>query len=217
MATPKLLLFLLVLITFFNCEGIITGTGKVVSSVDNKPLDDVLIIWTTTNDSCFTDSLGSFKVGGFVGCVPECPKLQLLFHKQGYKNQYLDLSENSNLRTDDIIVSMQPTNIVQTKEVHFLSKLFYYVNIIISIINIGSLIYLFTISFEYKFLWMIFILFGSLSLHYNFYTNIFNLEFSNFLIQLSLNKQIGLVKTYLLIPLGSGLFWIFRWSKKNTP
>jgi len=74
---------------FFNCEGIITGTGKVVSSVDNKPLDDVLIIWTTTNDSCFTDSLGSFKVGGFVGCVPECPKLQLLFHKQGYKNQLL--------------------------------------------------------------------------------------------------------------------------------
>lgn len=214
--TPKLIFFLLVLIAFFNCEGIITGTGKVVSSVDNRPLDNVLIIWTSTNDSCFTDSLGNFKIGGFVGCVPECPKLKLLFHKQGYKNQYIDLSENSNLRTGDVIVKMQPTDLIQSTEVPFLSKLLYFINIIISIINIGTLIYLFTISFEYKFLWIIFILWGSLSLHYNFYTNIFNLEFFNFLIQLSLNKQTGLVKTYLLIPLGSVLFWIFRWKKKNT-
>jgi hypothetical protein len=215
MTTFRLLIFLLILTIFYGCEGIVEGTGKVVSSVDNKPLENVLVIWTNTDDSCRTDSLGNFTIGSFVGCIPECPQLRLLFHKPGYKNQYLNLSEKKDfLRVKDVLIKMQPTDKKQTTEFPFLSNLFFYMNFAISFLNIVTLIYLLTIKLKYKFLWALLIIFGSVSLHYNFYTNRFDIETFNFLIQFSLINLTGLVKTYLLIPLGSGIFWICR-RKKN--
>ena len=215
MTTLRLFIFLLTLTVFYGCEGVVEGTGRVVSSVDDKPLDNVLVIWTNTNDSsCHTDSLGNFKVGGFMGCVPDCPQLQLLFYKPGYKNQYLNLTDKDNRRLENVVVKMEPTNISQSTENPFLSKLLVYINLLVSLFNLVTLIFLFTTKFKYKFLWTLLIIFGSISLHYNFYDNNFNLKTFNFFIQLSLMNLTGLVKTYLLIPLGSGIFWIYR-RKKN--
>lgn len=206
----RLLIFLLTIATLCGCEGDIYGGGTVVSSVDDKPIDNVLIIWTNYFDSCRTDSNGHFSIGSFVGCVPECPQLQLFFSKDGYKNQYLNLSDTENFRQKEIIVKMQPTNILESTQIPFQSKFFFYLNILISIFNIATLIYLFTTNFKFKFLWAILIIFGSISFHYNFYSKDFNLEILNFLVQFSPKQSTGLVKIYLLIPLGSGIFWIYR-------
>lgn len=149
-----------------------------------------------------------------MGCVPDCPQLQLLFYKPGYKNQYLNLTDKDNRRLENVVVKMEPTNISQSTENPFLSKLLVYINLLVSLFNLVTLIFLFTTKFKYKFLWTLLIIFGSISLHYNFYDINFNLETFNFFIQLSLMNLTGLVKTYLLIPLGSGIFWIYR-RKKN--
>ena len=111
MTGQKLLLILTILTMVSSCEGIITGKGKIISSADGKPLDKVLVVWINNfNDSCRSDSLGNFLIKDFVGCVPSCPELNLLFHKVGYKNQYLNLSKIERRGIEEVIVKMEPTN-----------------------------------------------------------------------------------------------------------
>lgn len=83
------LLIFLLLITNLGCEGYRCGTGKIVDSKSDLPLDSVLC--KIDNELfVYSDSIGHYELcGRFSGCVPDCPDIQIEFSKKGYKTQII--------------------------------------------------------------------------------------------------------------------------------
>lgn len=76
-------------VTFFllSCEGIVGGSGKVISSSTREPLENVQIVLFLNDDSVqvnYTNEQGLFAMERLVGCIPKCPKGELEFRKSGY-------------------------------------------------------------------------------------------------------------------------------------
>lgn len=105
-----LFLILSVFCLLTSCEGLVKGNGKIVSSVDNKPIKGVMVYWTVFDKKIYSDSSGHFEIGSFCGCVPDCPKLEVAFYKKGYKTLYLDLQKKYDYQTDSLLIKMEPSS-----------------------------------------------------------------------------------------------------------
>jgi hypothetical protein len=107
--------FLLLVFGPIGCEGIVGGDGYVYASNTMKPLNNVKVLIYLNNhlnDSTLTDSLGFYRGGKFVGCVPKCPSTKMMFIKDGYFTTSVDfdslVKSNNYYSRDSLIVKLDP-------------------------------------------------------------------------------------------------------------
>ena len=96
-----------------SCEGLVRGSGIVISSVDKSPIENVHIKWKSTET--YTDSLGYFEIGEFVGCPFGCPDLMLTLTKNGYKMKIVNLTKENEgkIEVNRVTIELTPSNKTQ--------------------------------------------------------------------------------------------------------
>jgi hypothetical protein len=102
--------FLLIAYGLIGCEGIVGGDGYVYASSTMKPLNNVKVFIyhnNHLNDSTITDSLGFYRGGRFVGCVPKCPSVKIKYIKDGFITMTIDfdsLIKSDNFYSRDSLI-----------------------------------------------------------------------------------------------------------------
>jgi hypothetical protein len=207
----SLLLVSLLLLSLTSCEGLVQGNGRIVSSADNKPIEGVLVHWTVFNKKVYSDKTGHFEIGSFCGCVPECPKLEVIFYKKGYKTQYIDLQKKYDYQTDSLTIKMTPS--VTTEEVGEgrWSTVLQVLLILISIFNVATLVYIISKKTQYKALWIVAMIAFSMTVEYNYFTGDHDISLFNFLLQFS--NKFGWYRCF--IPTTALIFWTNHWLNKK--
>jgi predicted small secreted protein len=204
-----LLLFSSFLLT--SCEGVVQGNGKIISSVDGKPIDNVSIIWINLSDTSYSDKNGYFEVGSFVGCVPDCPGLEVTFSKPGYESKYVNFIKEYNYSTDSLTISMTPSaNDLQLKK-GFFSLPIQLLKIFLSLFNLFTLIYIFLTKPQYKWFWIIGIVMFSMTIDYNYFDHSFQYNLFSFMVQFM--DRFGWY-TYF-VPTTALLFWTNYFMNKR--
>ncbi|MXV53343.1 hypothetical protein GS399_20480 [Pedobacter sp. HMF7647] len=206
--TNLLLFSILLLLT--SCEGMVQGNGKIVSSTDGKPIEGTLIFWTVFNEKVYSDKTGHFEVGKFCGCVPECPKLEVVFFKKGYKTRYIDLNKKFDYKTDSLTIKMTPSATSEELKEGRWSSILQALLILVSIFNLGTLTYIVSNKTEYKMIWLVAMVIFSTTIEYNYFNGDHNIHLFNFLFQFS--NIFGWYRYF--IPTTAVVFWANHWFNK---
>ncbi len=194
------------LILLVSCEGIIHGDGKIISAINQLPIDSVKINWF--DKIVYSDKNGNFSFHEFVGCVPECPDLELVLTKQGYESKYINLSkENENHKS---VFQLIPTNknIDDLSDVKSKSFLFY-LSIITAIISLFTLIALSIIKINNKAIWFVIIFFGTITIYYNYLAKVTELKALRPSLFIFIKYTFEPTWYQLNLPIGLILFWIY--------
>lgn len=211
----KYILFVAIALSFLSCKKVVTGSGKVISAVDGKPLDYARVYWTNySRISVETDSLGNFQIGDTITCL-NCPDFELFCKRQGYETQYENFTNVSGADLNHLIIKMTPSkNRKDEREV----KETYGENLLKSLGALVSLINLFTFTMitqaklKRKIVWVLALLFLSLTIKYNYYNETFEFYPISFFIQIRANP-IGWYLYY--IPLPALVFWVYYFFKRK--
>ena len=211
MRNYKNLILASVLLLLTSCEGMVQGNGRIVSSVDNKPIEGVLVRWTVFNEKVYSDERGHFEIGNFCGCVPECPKLEVIFYKKGYKTQYIDLQKKYDYQTDSLTIKMTPSATTEELGEGRWSTILQILLILISIFNVATLVYIINRKTQYKALWIVAMVAFSMTIEYNYFNGDHEISLFNFLLQFS--NKFGWYRYF--IPTTAMIFWTNYWLNKK--
>jgi hypothetical protein len=213
----KNIFILLISLLLISCEGIVRGEGKIISAKDKKPLDSVLVYWTNLNEKSYSDSLGHFEIGQFCGCIPDCPELEIITYKKGYKTNYLNLTKDDKLYDTTLVIEMQPVNTYsETIEENNFTKILKYVNLIILIFNAFTLIIICCIELRYKWVWIVSLIIFNLHIKYNYISDDFLFDPFSFFIQLRFLTFYYHVGWYIFyIPTTAIVFWSYYFVTKS--
>jgi len=211
----KYILLIATVLLFLSCKKVVVGSGKVISAVDGRPLDYARVYWTNyTRLSVETDSLGNFQIGDTVNSFLT-PDFELFCKRQGYETQYENFTDKSGDDRQHLIIKMKPSvNKQGEREV----RETYQENLLKSIAAIVSLINLFTLTMitqarlKRKLIWILALLFLSLTVKYNYYTEALEYYPFSFFIQIKASP-IGWYLYY--IPLPALIFWIYYFFQRR--
>lgn len=157
-----------------SCEGVVEGNGKVISKTDQSPIDSVEVNFF--GDSIYTDKDGKFSLSEFVGCTPSCPDLELILTKKGYKPKYVNLTKEiqQDSAQKEVVIELTPTsNKMAVAKESNLKRFFYYSSMMIALSSLLTFIYTLT-DLRNKAEWIPIILFGTLTVKYNYLENCFH-------------------------------------------
>lgn len=213
----KIINFLLTLVLFTSCEGIIREKGKVVSSFDHAALDSVKISFSDI--VIYSDKNGNFEIGEFVGCVPSCPELEVLVSKKGYATKYVNLSkeaeQSKNLR--NVLIELTPSSEKAILLSHSQSKSQLYVlSITTAIFSLLTLLFLLLVKLKRKGLWILFVLFGTVVIHYNYLSKDFLFDAFRPSIFFYLKYTFEPTWYRFNCPIGVISFWVDYLTSKKT-
>ncbi|HET6228253.1 MAG TPA: hypothetical protein VFF27_18375 [Bacteroidia bacterium] len=213
----KYTLFVVMAILLLSCQRVITGSGKVVSAVDGKPLDYARVYWTNySRVSIETDSLGNFTIGDTVNSFLR-PDFELFTKRQGYETKYENFTDKSGEDLNHLLIVMTPSKNKQgEREV----KETYFENLLKSLAAIVSLLNLFTMAMlsqarlklKNKIIWLLALVFLSLTIKYNYYEETFSFYPLSFFIQIR-PDPIGWYLYYIPIP--AMVFWLYYFFKRR--
>jgi hypothetical protein len=197
-----------------SCEGVVRGTGKVISSLDKLPIDSVRIKWRT--EETYTDSLGHFEIGEFVGCPTGCPDLELVLTKAGYETRYVNVTEENQglIDVENVTIELNPTNNAQAdiwnnKVGDFL----YYISMTIACLGLITLVVLFIIKVDNRLFWFLVIFLGTVGFQYNFLADIFDFKILRPVTQFNPQHNLDPAWYKLSLPLGAIAFWIYYFKR----
>ncbi len=214
----RLFFIIIISVLLASCEGIVEGKGKIISSTDHKPIDSVFVYWTNYFETTsYSDSIGNFKIGSFCGCVPECPELEVIFYKKGYTTKYVNLTKEYNsTNLADITIQLTPSNVPseQIKEKSFGNFLQYF-NTVISLFNIFTLIMIFRVKLKKKVLWILSLIFLSITIRYNYFTGDFKFQPFSFFLQYRFLVIYYIGWYVYFIPTVAIIFWSCFFYKKR--
>lgn len=212
----KIISLLLITLILCSCEGIVDGNGKIISSIDKKPIDSVLVYWTNENEKAYSDSNGRFEIGSFCGAVPDLPELELLFYKKGYETKYINFTKEYQFATDSLTVEMVPTlkPSEEIKERPFENFLKHF-NTLISLFNVFTLIVICRTKLKHKTLWILALIFLSLTVKYNYYSGDITVNPLSFFLQYRFLKIYYIGWYLFFIPLTSLVFWTYYFYNKR--
>ncbi|MEB2782992.1 hypothetical protein U3A58_21640 [Algoriphagus sp. C2-6-M1] len=198
----------------FSCEGVVRGTGKVISSLDKLPIDSVRIKWGA--NETFTDSLGHFEIGEFVGCPTGCPDLELVLTKVGYETRYVNVTEENQglIYVENITIELNQTDKVQAdiwnnKVGDFL----YYSSMTIAGLGLITLVMLLLIKVDNRLFWFFLIFFGTVGFHYNFLADIYDFKILRPVTHFNPPHKLDPAWYKLSLPLGTIAFWIYYFKR----
>ncbi len=203
-------LYILLFFLISSCEGIIQGKGKIISASSQLPIDSVKIDWFGRVE--YSDKNGNFSSSQFVGCVPSCPDLELILIKEGYQSKYVNLTKEN--KNGKLVFQLVPTNKNVSDFSNRSSKNFlFYLSVITAVLSLITLLVLALIEVKNKKLWFAFILFGTVSLFYNYLEE--RIEVSIFRPSLFVFLQHTFQPTWykLNLPIGLIIFWIYYYYK----
>lgn len=211
----KYILFVVTALFFFSCKKVISGSGKVVSAVDGKPLDYARVYWTNySRQSIETDSLGNFQLGDTIKCFV-CPDFELFSKREGYQTKYENFTDKSGDERHNLIITMTPSQNKQeereVKETYFENQL-KSIAALVSLINLFTLVMITQAKLKRKFIWLLALLFLSLTIKYNYYTETIEYLPFSFFIQIRASP-IGWYLYY--IPLPALIFWTYYFFKRK--
>ena len=95
------ILIILISILIVSCESISGGSGTILVTKDNSPVDSAQIILLLDGkyvDTVYSDQNGKFQIEHLVSCIPKCPESRLLISKIGY--QTVDINLNKEYEKD---------------------------------------------------------------------------------------------------------------------
>jgi hypothetical protein len=212
----KIISLLLITLIFCSCEGIVDGNGKIISSIDKKPIDSVFVYWTNENERAYSDSIGRFEIGSFCGAVPDLPELELIFYKKGYETKYINFTKEYKFATDSLTIEMVPTSNSsdEIKERPFETFLKYF-NTLISLFNVFTLIFICRSKLKHKTLWILALIFLSLTVKYNYYSGDITANPLSFFLQYRFLKIYYIGWYLFFIPLTSLVFWTYYFYNKK--
>lgn len=197
------LFFLLILMT--SCEGIIRGEGKITSSDNKLPIDSVKIDWL--GKIVYSDKNGNFSFDEFVGCVPSCPDLELILTKQGYEPKYINLTKEN--KKNKTVFELTPGNnnlddLSRSSHKQFL----FYLSVVTALTSLLTLITLAVVRLKNKLIWFVTILFGTLTIFYNYLSA--TIEFKVFRPSIFIFPKYTFEPSWyqLNLPIGLIIFWI---------
>ncbi len=202
---------LIILLT--SCEGIIQGDGKIISATNQLPIDSVKISWF--RKIVYSDKNGNFSFHEFVGCVPECPDLELVLTKQGYEAKYLNLSKEN--KKHKSVFKLIPSNNNIGDLSHDKSKNFlFYLSIVTAIISLFTLIALSIVKINNKAMWFAIILFGTVTIYYNYLAKITELKVVRPSLFVFIKYSFEPTWYQLNLPIGLFVFWIYYFYRPKN-
>lgn len=204
----------LVLLFLISCKKEVTVSGKVVSAVDGEPLNYVTIHWTNYNRQyTYTDSLGNFTMGNLCRCAPDCPPVQLLFRREEYQEKYVDLTEQA-ANGENVVIELIPNDKgpIDFKE-NRLENLLKSLNSFISLLNLFTLTMICLAKLRHKALWILSVLFLSVTVKYNYLTEELHYYPFSFFIQIRLT-YLGWYVYY--IPVAAIAFWTYYFFRRKS-
>jgi hypothetical protein len=211
----KYILLVVAALLFVSCEKVVTGSGKVISAADGKPLDYARVYWTNySRVSVETDSMGNFTIGDTIKCI-NCPDFELICKRQGYETKYEDFTNKSGEDLHHLLIKMTPS---QNKKGEREVKETYWENSLKSLAALISLINLFTLvmmtqaRLKHKTIWLLALLFLSVTIKYNYYNEDIQFLLLSFFIQIRASP-IGWYLYY--IPLPALVFWSYYFFKRK--
>lgn len=212
----KYILFIVTALFFVSCKKVIVGSGKVVSAVDGKPVDHARVYWTNySRVSVETDSLGHFEIGDTITCFV-CPDFELFIKQQGYQTKYENFTNKSGEDLHNLVIEMHPSNSPKeerkVKETNFESVL-KSIAAFVSLVNLFTFVIATQCRLKYKFIWLLALLFLSLTIKYNYYSGAVEYYPFSFFIQVRA-CPIGWYLYY--IPLSTMVFWIYYFFNRKT-
>lgn len=206
----------IILVTFWSllssCEGVVSGSGKVISSLDKSPLDSVMLTWRTERE--YTDKEGKFEIGQFVGCPTGCPDLEIILTKKGYATKYVNLTNGGPINVEGVIIELTPTLNPQADiSNNPVGLILYYASMVIAGLGLITLVFLFIVKARNRGLWFFVILFGTVGLHYNFLADIFDFKLFRPVTMLNPHPLIDPSWYKLSIPIGVIAFWVYYFMR----
>lgn len=197
-----------------SCEGIVRGNGKVISAEDKSPIDSVRIKWMT--EEVYTDSLGRFEIGQFVGCVTGCPDLELVLEKSGYETKYINLTKENpkEFPIEKVTIELKTTEKVQADIWNNkLGDFLYYATMIIAGLSLVTLVILFIIKVDNRLFWFFVVFLGTIGFQYNFLADIFDFKILRPVTQFNPEHYLDPAWYKLSLPIGAIAFWIFYFKR----
>jgi hypothetical protein len=207
-------IIILTLGTFLvSCEGVVKGSGKVISAVDKLPITYVRIKWRA--EETYTDSLGNFEIGQFVGCPTGCPELELTLEKVGYETKYINVTKENGgaMHNKDLTIELTPTDKVQTDILNNkFGNVLYYTSMVIAGLGLLTLFVPFILKVDKRWLWFFIIFFGTIAFQYNFLAHVFNFKILRPVTQFNPPHFRDPAWYKLSLPIGAILFWKYHFK-----
>ncbi|MFN3403509.1 MAG: carboxypeptidase-like regulatory domain-containing protein [Cytophagaceae bacterium] len=198
-----ILIILIILITT-GCDAYVKFEGTVLSKQTNKPLKGVSVS-VDCNKSTLTDSNGYFNLS-YVAMTH--PDYDLVLKKQGY------LTTASYHSVDTLYLSETSKNDVPYISEDFKDLFNFIIVWIVRLINLGTIVYILAAkTVKRRFIFILLVLFGTISINFSIYNNIFDFEFIKFPF-----PNEGCLRSWLKIylPLGAIIFWIYYYKIKKS-
>jgi hypothetical protein len=204
----------LLLFVTISCKREIGASGRVISATDGIPLDNASIDWVNYyKTTVVTDSLGYFSIGDECRCIPDCPKLQVFVREKGYESQYFDLTGKSSPTANNLVLKLKPLlfapkEFKETRKENLLKSL----NALLSLVNIFTLVMIALSSMKEKVLWIVAVVFLSVTIKYNYFNEDTEVYPFSFFVQVRMS-YIGWYLFY--IPVATISFWLYYFYKKR--
>ncbi|MFN5002889.1 MAG: hypothetical protein ACK514_15495 [Bacteroidota bacterium] len=215
----RLLIIISIWTLLTSCEGILSGSGKVISSLDKSPIDNVRIKCRTKETH--TDSLGNFEIEQFVGCPTGCPDLELILTKTGYETKYVNLTRENpeKMPIEGVTIELTPTHKAQADIWNNnIGGFLYYASMVIAGLGVITLVLLFMIKVSNRAIWFFAIFLGTIAIHYNFLADTFDFKILRPVTQFNPQHYFDPAWYKLSLPVGVIAFWTyyFRRLRKKT-
>ncbi len=112
-------------------------------------------------------------------------KEDVIFYKNGYKTQYIDLQKKYDYQTDSLTIKMTPSATTEELGEGLWSTTLQILLILISIFNVATLVYIISTKTQYKALWIVAMVAFSMTIEYNYFNGDYEISLFNFLLQFS--------------------------------